>query len=130
MVDPVVSVEMSELLEMLLRVLLSSCHCSSRARFLCHWRCWQADIDRLGPEGSRGRDILTSSLDQSAREGERVAGMENVIFTNSAPLGRVGHRVAMSVCVSVCLSLPSRNTHFRRSCRPLVEDRIPNIGLG
>ena len=25
------------------------------------------------------------------------------IFTNSAPLGRVGHRVAMSVCVSVCL---------------------------
>ena len=26
-----------------------------------------------------------------------------LIFTNSAPLGRVGHRVAMSVCVSVCL---------------------------
>ena len=52
------------------------------------------------------------------------------IFTNSAPLGRVGHRVAMSVCVSVCLSVPSRNTHFRRSCRPLVEDRVPNIGLG
>ena len=24
------------------------------------------------------------------------------IFTNSAPLGRVGHRVAMSVVVSVC----------------------------
>ena len=24
------------------------------------------------------------------------------IFTNSAPLGRVGHRVAMSVCVCVC----------------------------
>ena len=24
------------------------------------------------------------------------------IFTNSAPLDRVGHRVAMSVCVSVC----------------------------
>ena len=25
------------------------------------------------------------------------------LFTNSAPLGRVGHRVAMSVCVCVCL---------------------------
>ena len=25
------------------------------------------------------------------------------IFTNSAPLGRAGHRVAMSVCVCVCL---------------------------
>ena len=25
------------------------------------------------------------------------------IFTNSAPLGRVSHRVAMSVCLSVCL---------------------------
>ena len=27
----------------------------------------------------------------------------HAIFTNSAPLGRVGHRVAMSVCVCVCL---------------------------
>ena len=35
-----------------------------------------------------------------------------------------------SVCGSVCVSVPSRNTHFRRSCRPLVEDRVPNIGLG
>ena len=35
-----------------------------------------------------------------------------------------------SVCVCVCLLAPSRNTHFRRSCRPLVEDRVPNIGLG
>ena len=26
----------------------------------------------------------------------------NMLFTNSAPLGRVGHRVAMSVCLSVC----------------------------
>ena len=34
------------------------------------------------------------------------------------------------VCMSVCMSVPSRNTHFRRSCRPLVEDRVPNIGLG
>ena len=59
-----------------------------------------------------------------------VLGETLVIFTNSAPLGRVGHRVAMSVCVCVCVSVPSRNTHFRRSCRPLVEDRVPNIGLG
>ena len=28
---------------------------------------------------------------------------KNTIFTNSALLGRVGHRAAMSVCVSVCL---------------------------
>ena len=52
------------------------------------------------------------------------------LFTNSAPLGRVGHIVAISMVVSVCLSVPLRNTHFRRSCRPLVEDRVPNIGLG
>ena len=32
-----------------------------------------------------------------------------VIFTNSAPLGRVGHRVAMSVCVCVCLSVCLRH---------------------
>ena len=55
---------------------------------------------------------------------------QRIIFTNSAPLGRVGHRVAMSVCMSVCVSVPSRNTPFRRSCRPLVEDRVHNIGLG
>ena len=41
-------------------------------------------------------------------------------------MGRVGQKVAMSVV----LFAPSRNTHFRRSCRPLVEDRVPNIGLG
>ena len=59
-----------------------------------------------------------------------IFSFDDSFFTNSAPLGRVGHRVVMSVCVSVCLSVPSRNTHFRRSCRPLVEDRVPNIGLG
>ena len=30
-----------------------------------------------------------------------------LIFTNSAPLGRVGHRVGMSVYLSGCLSAPS-----------------------
>ena len=45
---------------------------------------------------------------------------------NFHQLGPVGHRVAMSVC----LPAPSRNTHFRGSCRPLVKDRVPNIGLG
>ena len=37
--------------------------------------------------------------------------------------------VSRHVRVYVCMSVPSRNTHFRRSCRPLVEDRVPYIGL-
>ena len=41
------------------------------------------------------------------------------------PLGRVSHRVAMSVCMYVTLW----NTHFWVSWRPLVEELIPNIGL-
>ena len=44
------------------------------------------------------------------------------IFTNSAPLGRVGHRVAMSVCVSVvlcvCGSAPSGAVFFEASHWP------------
>ena len=32
-----------------------------------------------------------------------LKGSIHNIFTNLAPLGRVGHRVAMSVCLSVCL---------------------------
>ena len=36
---------------------------------------------------------------------ERCFVSRMLIFTNSAPLGRVGHRVAMSVCMSVCLSV-------------------------
>ena len=35
-----------------------------------------------------------------------------------------------SVCLFVCLSAPSQNTHFRLSGRHLVEECIPNIGLG
>ena len=42
------------------------------------------------------------------------------IFTNS---------VSKSPCPSVCLCAPSGNTNFRRSCRPLVEDCVPNVGL-
>ena len=38
--------------------------------------------------------------------------LNHTIFTNSAPLGRVGHRVAMSVCLSVCLSAPSGAVFF------------------
>ena len=30
-----------------------------------------------------------------------------VIFTESAPLGWLSHKVAMSVCEDVCLSVPS-----------------------
>ena len=32
-----------------------------------------------------------------------LRNFDDKIFTNGAPLGRVGHRVAMSVCLSVCL---------------------------
>ena len=34
------------------------------------------------------------------------------------------------IFLSVCLSATNQNTHFRRSWRPLVKDRVPNIGLG
>ena len=34
------------------------------------------------------------------------------VFPNSAPLGRVGHRVAMSRCLSVCLFVPSGAVFF------------------
>ena len=34
-------------------------------------------------------------------------------MTNSAPLGRVGHRVAMSVWMSVCVSAPSGEVFLR-----------------
>ena len=41
------------------------------------------------------------------------------IFTNSAPLGRVGHRVAMSVCLFVCL-----RHQVQFFSRPLIGPRI------
>ena len=45
------------------------------------------------------------------------------IFTNSASLGRVGHRVAMSVCLSVCISVCLRHrVHF--FSRPLIGPEI------
>ena len=47
------------------------------------------------------------------------------LFHWLGPLGRVSHRVAMSVCVFLTL----QNTHFRVLWRPLVKERIPNIGL-
>ena len=40
-----------------------------------------------------------------------------IIFTNSAPLGRVGQRVAMSVCLFVCLSVYAIGCSF---VRPLI----------
>ena len=43
------------------------------------------------------------------------------------PLGRFSHRVATCVCRSVCVSVSSQNTHFRRLWRPLVKEHIPNI---
>ena len=38
----------------------------------------------------------------------------NYDFHQLSPLGGVGHIVAMSVCVSVCMCVPLQNTHFRR----------------
>ena len=45
------------------------------------------------------------------------------------PLGRFSHRVAMSVCLWFCLSVPLQNTHFPVLLRALVEEQIPNIAL-
>ena len=42
----------------------------------------------------------------------------NHIFTNSARPGRVGPRVAMSVCLCVCLSAPSSAVFFKASHWP------------
>ena len=54
-----------------------------------------------------------------------------VIFTNSAPLGRVGHRVAMfvclDVCVSVCLSAPSGAVFVRPLIGPEVTWSVPGL---
>ena len=47
------------------------------------------------------------------------------VFHWLGPLGRVSYRVAMSMCLCV----PSQNTHFRVSWRPVVKEPIPNIGL-
>ena len=45
------------------------------------------------------------------------------IFTNSAPLGRVGHRVAMFVCLWVCLSVCLRHW-VQFFSRPLIGPEI------
>ena len=52
------------------------------------------------------------------------------IFTDSALLvGLVIESPCPSVCLSVCLCVPSQNTRFRRLWRPLVQDHIRNFGL-
>ena len=48
------------------------------------------------------------------------------LFSLNLPLGRFSHRVAMSLCVSVC-AIPKNP--LPGVGRPLVEERIPNIGL-
>ena len=55
------------------------------------------------------------------------ARCKNQIFTNLAPLGRVGHRVAMSVCVSVCLCVCAIKCSFflGLSLAPRSHDQIP-----
>ena len=51
------------------------------------------------------------------------------VFTNSAPLGRVGHRVAMSVCVCVCLCALSGAVLFRPLIGPEITWSIPGLSL-
>ena len=63
---------------------------------------------------------------------------ELVIFTNSAPLGRVGLKVAMSICLSVCVFAPTGavffeafhwpSDHMTRS-RPLIWFGLVWFGL-
>ena len=62
----------------------------------------------------------------------RVKKQKTLVSSCFHQLGPTGPSWSVSrhVLMSVCMSVPSRNTHFRRSCRPLVEDRVPNIGLG
>ena len=48
-------------------------------------------------EGTRARNIKANVY----RPAEAV-DKQQILFTNSAPLGRVGHRVAMSVVVWLC----------------------------
>ena len=59
-------------------------------------------------------------------------------FTNWAPLGRVGHRAAMSVCLSVCVFAPSCAVCFEAShwpsdhmirFRPLIGRPPPPLSL-
>ena len=50
-------------------------------------------------------------------------------FSLNRALGWFSYRIAMSVCLSVCLWRPSQNTYFWVSRRPLVKEHIPNIGL-
>ena len=41
---------------------------------------------------------------------QQLTANQNSLFSLNRPLGRFSHRVAMSICL--CLSAPSRNTHF------------------
>ena len=53
-----------------------------------------------------------------------------VFFHRISPLGQFSHRVAMSICLSVCLFVTSRKTRFRRLLRPLIKECIPNNDIG
>ena len=50
-------------------------------------------------------------------------------FNFSLTLGRVKFRITISVYLSVCLSVPLQNTHFKVSWRLLVEECVPYMGL-
>ena len=66
----------------------------------------------------------TGSVNYVAKVQDILNSIE--FFTDSALWAR---SVIESPCPSVCLSVTSQNTHFRRSWRPLVKECIPIIGL-
>ena len=58
-----------------------------------------------------------------------IVCMAQSSFSLNQPLGRFSLLVVMSVCLCVCPSVPSPNTHFRLNWRLLVEGHIANISL-
>ena len=47
---------------------------------------------------------------------------KRIAFSLNWPLGQFSHRVVMSVCLFVFLSVTLQNTHFRGLWRPLVKE--------
>ena len=81
----------------------SSCHVRM---YVCMYVCMSAPSSAVFFQASHWPTDHMKSLFQS-------------LFTNSAPLGRVGHRVAISICMYVCLR---HLVHF--FSKPLIGQQI------